>query len=636
MPVPLGYFNALFDAEGFKVCRLLNASEFVEFCVKRDVCLTTERLAKWEQLGLLTPVARIYRFDEFHKVEYVDAGNPASGYIDYGILADEEHWPGELRAEPASFGFKRKYADGWREEGYAWSPSETNSKWMDSLSASPQRHTAYYSQFQITSAQFLFQRLTLRVQMEWSVSSDMQSTSSSGFDREAYMQNQVKSLIELNAVENIRDNAALLCQFISNRYYPKTQTDLRKFVLSSHGDWRRWDWHSYSAGWSPAAAIELFNLDEERSRRIYEFLAFEWSHYDPLESWTNLVRFVRLEKRKQLKSGALHGQTLFEMAQTLRWFHKDAFGVELKQPDEVGQQVFYSVPDVPLEEEPLDALEFVSNDFGVNPKSQLVLFVEGQTEEAIVPILFERLFGFGLSVCGIEISNLRGVNNAAGKKIDGFSALWRLIDYLHHHQTIAVVLMDCEGNAERNLRKGLQTANSVYERDRMVTRPDYVKLWNHCFEFDNFYDWEIAESLTRIANAKFTTADIASAKFRTADIRACRESVSKAVRGDKQLKLADLYRSATGHDLDKIALGKELVQFMFSTKANRRPENRPIVKFLEKVCNLATTNHQPNRSDLWKYNQLSGHLGKLKAGAVKRRNALSFSRSKKARPTERN
>lgn len=181
---------------------------------------------------------------------------------------------------------------------------------------------------------------------------------------------------------------------------------------------------------------------------------------DPIFGWWNLARFVRVAKRDRIKGDALRAVTLREMAHLMRLFHREAFGTDLRPLGEVGRQIYKRVPDVDPDRDPMRALELVANDFGVSGKPQLVLFVEGPTKLAVLPAIFERLLSAPASRHGIEFSNLGGVGNIAGGKENPFSAIWRLVDYLHHHQTLAFVLLDNEGFA-RNVVKGLPRAGSV-------------------------------------------------------------------------------------------------------------------------------------------------------------------------------
>jgi hypothetical protein len=296
------------------------------------------------------------------------------------------------------------------------------------------------------------------------------------------------------------------------------------------------------------------------------------------------------------------------MAQMWRLLHEEAFGAVLCPLGEAGVQVISRVPDVDPETDPLLALELTANDFGVNGKPQLVLFVEGDTERAIIPSIFERLWGAPLARYGIEVFNVRGVDNAAGSKKARYSALWLLVDYLHHHQTIAFVLLDNEGQASRNVGGGLVSAPSVSSELRKATKAKYVKLWNHSFEFDNFSNTEIASALNRVAGQSL---------FRPADLSSIR-NVPAAHRGPRP-SMERLYRERTGHGLNKLALGRELELLMFDPSSRRAIVNRSIAKVLRRVGEAAAVNHQPNTQEIWEANQRSGHLGTLLPVAQRQR-----------------
>jgi hypothetical protein len=614
------YFHALFDGELFKACPLLTAERFVDFCKKRGVNITVDRLLTWEKLGILYPIARIYRFDINHKIERVDPTNASKGYRDFGPLQEGEHWSGETKPELASFSFNRGIADSWRSEGFLWSPPSPEANAEYPINQEKHRHVAYYSRFQVLDVSCRVRELTWQVPIESASTLDRDEIAAVALKRHDRMVEFVNALQlrrnEDSSPVDLPIRAAWLCQLLSDRYFFKTQTDMRRITLSSSSDWHDWDWYEFCRKWNVEHIVQLLNLTKENSKALYEFLSHQWSHHDPNVEWNKLVRFVSVEKRRRLKDDAALGQSLFEMAEMTRMFHLEAFAEDLKEPYDATRQVIYAIPDIPLDKDPLRALEFVANDFEVNPKPRLVLFVEGQTEEIAIPILFEGFLGSTLSAYGIELSNLRGVNNAAGSKADGASALWRLVDYLHHHQTMAVVLMDREGNAVRNIEKGLGKAYSVHDTLRKVTRSDYIKLWKVCFEFDNFYDWELAEVLSVLAKSTITKAEI----------RQCREQSATAKQGVKLAKLADVYKEKTGRDLDKPEFGRRLVEFVFSDRSKRAPANRPIVKFLAKVAELSSKNHQPDRTDILEYNQLSGHLGALRPGAIQQRNKLEIAK----------
>src|SRR3546814_8733949 len=84
----------------------------------------------------------------------------------------------------------------------------------------------------------------------------------------------------------------LLCQFISNRYYPQTQGDQRTIQVS-HGAYSdrwisvnatSWDWTDYARRWRPSQAERLFRLTPEKLRHAYEGLARSEEHTYELQS----------------------------------------------------------------------------------------------------------------------------------------------------------------------------------------------------------------------------------------------------------------------------------------------------------------------------------------------------------------
>lgn len=219
------------------------------------------------------------------------------------------------------------------------------------------------------------------------------------------------------------------------------------------------------------------------------------------------------------------------------------------------------------------------------------------------------------SFFGIELIDLRGVSNATGGKDSDFSALWRLVDYLHHHQTVSFVLLDNEELAHPNVVVGLTRAKSIHFPDRRATRANYIKLWKLSFELDNFNDAELARALTDYSEGR--------AVFSTKDVKACRSSVLKPIKNQRLYTLDALYSGRTGRNINNPAFGRTLVQLMFESTTKRKAEHRPIVRYLGKAADTAALNHQPVTQAIWEYNERTGYLGTLLPGAVARRKDLS-------------
>ena len=489
------------------------------------------------------------------------------------------------------------------------------------IDTEPWRHEAYYSQFQIFELEYLLRPLTATVQIEWALRDDGTIDHTWG-DR---LRSDLSELAAHIARDAPVSGTALgvICQVISDRYFPKTQGDERRVTIPmglSH--FSNWDWYEFARQWDAAGVAAALDVNKAGLERLYERV-FLYRATDPLENWQGLVRFVSVAKRQRLKDDALRAQAFGEMAKMLRLFYQDAFGESLDPHGEFGRTVIHRTPDIAAEDDPSRSLELVANDFGVNPKPQLVLFVEGATELAVVPLLFDKIYATTLGVFGIELVSVGGVSNATGGTDSSYSALWRLIDYLHHHQTIAFVLLDNEGLAPVNIGKGLRRAASIHFPDRRVTRPNYVKLWKLSFEMDNFNDVELATALTRYAKGQ--------ARFSAADVKLCRESAGAPRKKSKLRTLDVLYTERTGRNLNKPQFGRLLVDLMFHPSTKRKPQHRPIVRFLDKVAERAAHNHQPLTRAMWEYNQRTAYFGTLRPGAVGRRK-YPFERSKRRAP----
>ncbi len=277
---------------------------------------------------------------------------------------------------------------------------------------------------------------------------------------------------------------ALLCQQISNRYYPQTQGDMRTIRTGgghSSDAWvsvnaHNWDWHDEVSRWDPKKIEKLYGLTPEKLSHAYERLAIDQAHYDPLERWYLLTQFISLSEREKLNGDALRAETLRAGAHMLRLLYKDLYKEELPHPNEVTRTIINHFPELEVRRDTRRYLELVANRFGINPQPRLTLIVEGESEEAAVMQIFEEYYGIHPGRFGIETIVPGSVDNATGnKKQDRFRAILRLIDYLHHHQTFTFLILDNENYAS-NLKKEAKKAISIHSEQRSVTRPEYIQI----------------------------------------------------------------------------------------------------------------------------------------------------------------
>jgi len=551
------------------VCPLLGTDRFVEFCVQRGLTINRERLIRLERMGVFSPVFRVRTPEQ----------NTPPFYIP---VREENNW------------FAKKWA--WDTAGIYSSyevPDEGD-----------RTQEGYYSIFQIDHLHVIIQTMTLQLHIDGFVDPnrvEIVDWQKHGDTWTRYAEKRIESL----RPHEYRRSVPLLCQYISNRYYPQTQGDQRTIQVSqgvtSSDNWitvfaHNWDWHEEVRNWDPQKVVKLFDLTPEKLRHAYVGLSISQASCDPLERWYQLTQFISVDQRKSLKGDALRAETLRSGAHMLRLLFKDLYRDELPHPNEITGTVITHIPELSVREDPRRYLEFVVNRFGINPQPKLCLILEGQSEEVAVEKVFKKYFGAHPGKFGIEIVVLGGVDVATGtKKDDRFRAIFRLIDYLHHHQTITFLILDNENYAKK-LKQGAQKAKSIHSGHRYVTRPEYIKIWKDSFEFDNFSCSEIAATMNKLSKG--------NAKFNRNDLAICKKASNPGA------SLKDLFHQRTNYGLEKIKLAELLIGLMLSSKSRRKIENRPIVKVLKRVANLAFRNPLPTMHEIWEKNQASKHLGK--------------------------
>lgn len=567
--IPVDAGRLLLQSGGLVLCHYLKTEKFAQFCRDRGIAISADRLLTLERLGLFSPVFRLRQ-------------------------PDEDRAPLALPITSSE----------WFERGWALDTAAGLPHWIPDKQGSDTE--AYYSMFQIASLQLVVAEYTLEVSLEEYLHAprfDAKSWSRIGRQVFSIRRGYKHDL----TIAEFRPAIDLLCQYISDRYYPKVRTNMRTRQVSGGGhawdewtvtDSTRWKWEEYAQKWDAREVERLFTLTPGRLAHAYDTLAGQQAWEDPLDRWYSLVQFVAVRERDRLKGSALAAETMRNGAHMLRLLHNDLYGTDLPHPNEIYRQITVPMPEPEVRSDVRRHLEFVVNQYDLNPRPKLTLFVEGLSEDLIVRQIFERYFGVTTGTLAIEIITLGGVDNATGTKEDRFRAILRLIDYLHHHQTFAFLILDDERHA-RKLKHGARETKSLLHPKRYVTRPEYVKVWRKSFEFDNFSASEIATALSRLSRASFDRRDIASCLAAT----------------EPGAALMALFRTRAGSKLNKVRLAQELTDIIFAPESRRAVSNRPIVKVLDRIVGLAARNPFPTRQEDWEYNQTSTYLGKTRGAA---------------------
>jgi hypothetical protein len=565
LSVPPAAGRAIVEEGGVATAPLMGARAFASFAAACDLAVDSARLLGLERLGLFKPVFRVV--------------TPPDGYRHMSLPPDPDN--------------------NWFERGWAF---DTTTEAYE-VAQGAEAGEAYYSRFQIDHLGVVLGLMGLEVRLDEHLlaGSEPFSQNPGGWLDHA------RSRAETLRSSAFRPAVALLCQFVSDLYSDRTRTDLRNLVASqrfSSDPWivvRSSERGGKASSATPERAAALFALTPQKLRHAVEALAVGQERCNPLAACYQLAQFVELEERDRLKGTALRAATLREAAGMLADLHRALYGEALPHPSGVTAQVTH-MPDLEVRADVQRHLEFVADRYGVNPRPKLAVFLEGRTEELVAMAVFEKVFGLHPRVVGIEIVNLQGVDSATGsRRDDRFRAILRLVDYLHHHQTLTFLILDNE-NAALRLKQAAREFHSLVDPGRLATRLDHVHVWRRSFEFDNFSDSELAAVLRLVSADRH--------RFTRGEVRQCREA------RDPGAALAALYRGRCDSALPKLRLAQAVLDLMFSPDA-RSVETRPIVRVLSKVYRLAALNPLPTMKEIWERNQAAHYLGQ-RAGRERR------------------
>lgn len=333
-----------------------------------------------------------------------------------------------------------------------------------------------------------------------------------------------------------------------------------------------WDWYEYRRTWNPKLIIAEIGIDETVLERLCDRLVRDALEVDPMHRWRELINFVSVEKKGQLKGAAQLAQTFYSMEQMLNMFHKDLTGkgVHLFEQSPEDKDFFYGQG---VSQNPLEFLEYLSNEFHLNPRPNVILVVEGDGEYKVFPELSEKIFSTAFSRVGIEIRKLRGIGD--------FKNLPKYIDANHDKQALVFVVLDNENNADKIKESLIKTPSEFFPR-RTITRDEYVHLWNHSIEVDNF-TFEIAKVLTEHCEGDYV--------FSEAEV----EEAYDSKKGNPLKNLLDA-KTAGRYSLKKVELLQSLFELITSSSREEFEKvwaRRPIITLLRLVTSLAFFNAQP-------------------------------------------
>lgn len=181
---------------------LLGTNTFISYCKDRNVPIDRTRLLRFERLGIFGPIFRV-------------------------------------RTPPHDtppFYLPVRESNNWFDKGLAWDTTALGGH--DVPAENDQDHEAYYSVFQIDYLALVVRQLSLTVHLD-SYLEAFQHDSTKTIDASKWLDGFNEHLCELRKHE-YRRSIALLCQFISERYYPYARSDQRTIQITRGSYYDTW------------------------------------------------------------------------------------------------------------------------------------------------------------------------------------------------------------------------------------------------------------------------------------------------------------------------------------------------------------------------------------------------------------
>lgn len=374
-------------------------------------------------------------------------------------------------------------------------------------------------------------------------------------------------------------------------FYARTQ-----YMLSDIREWRQ---DAIESGYFDLTqALSVTELDATALMRWIDRLTALAESIDPLSNWRMLMKYYRYSKRQQLKFEALLAQDFYEMAELLKLFVIDldaeaGMGTLTNWSGIAPREYLSRTPQWKIERygeslfRPHEMLEFLSNEYDLNPKPRAIVFTEGEEWRAVEKLYAH--YGYSPELLGIEFRSISGEGN--------FSlANWQcFIEYMHEKQILVYFLLDNEGHTPKEARRLLKKKRtfSFPGLEKVIPSRDRIRVWSQSFEESNFTDAEIKRALTRQG------------------VKASSQKVATVRAGVRTKGLINALSDKLGAEIDKPRLAIDLADELISGRQKRPSAKslRPIEKFVKQSGDLIMLNHQPANQEIQRLNIGTGLLG---------------------------
>jgi hypothetical protein len=275
------------------------------------------------------------------------------------------------------------------------------------------------------------------------------------------------------------------------------------------------EWENYRAEYDPVASAEQLAVSGEEVRTYAEHLLLRARRLDPTGTWSKLILRAPRAAWKTLTGDVLIALDHRLAAEVLLLFYEDLaereHAISLPQKSGMARGQLDARMSAGRSE-PIDAL---LAQLGISPHPGVVLVVEGETEEILVPRVFDHL-ALRRSPDLVRILCMRGADKdlslvaavsvaplLGGRRGDSYDMI--------RPPTRLMIAVDPDDNWNTDTKVAKQRRNIIREIEKVVTAQGAsvdaedletlveVRVWrDRCFEFAHFTDDELATAMMKI------------------------------------------------------------------------------------------------------------------------------------------
>jgi hypothetical protein len=262
---------------------------------------------------------------------------------------------------------------------------------------------------------------------------------------------------------------------------------------------------NWAKTFSPIHTMMLCGMKIEHLEEYYTSLSLHARKVDPISEWFLLQRLIKKSRKYDLKNKALLAQEYYGYLFMVGQFIWDISHKKMPEPDDVcrsdsgkWKERIYGEPfDYDTKKTQNQILKY----FLVDRPVELVIIVEGETEERVIELILEAR-SVDRERDGLFVYNIQGQDNLLHLK-----PLFRV------SQLIDIIIFGMVDN-DRNTNQKIQKMKH-YARDLGYEKDIRIHIWDRDFETDNFGLEKVVRKVNQILCEKgYSKIDPVEVEFR--------------------------------------------------------------------------------------------------------------------------